>query len=103
MIAQLEEDKRNAPAENQKDLATLLEEYKRDLASVEQSLWALRQETIDAYKKYSPYVYIRSDFVLTMIDAPELDSILKRYLAGHMDWKQFVTALEERLEKIKSE
>jgi hypothetical protein len=103
MIAQVEEEKRKAPAESQKELTILLEEYKRELANTEQYRWALSQETINAYRKYAPYVCFSSDFASTMINAPEVDSIVKRYLAGQIDWEQLAIALEDRLEKIKSE
>ena len=102
-IAQLEEEKRNAPAEKQKAYLSMLWEYKAELASIEQRRWALSQETIDAYRKYEPNVYFYNDFVTTMMEGPEMVSLLKRFVAGHMDWKQLATALEERLEKIKSE
>jgi len=38
-----------------------------------------------------------------MMEGPEMASLLKRYVAGRMDWKQLAIALEERLDKIKSE
>ncbi len=103
IISHIERDILEAPVENQKELTTLLEENKRDLASAEQYRWTLSQETIDAYKKYAPYVYLSSNLAITMIDMPEMTSILKRYLAGHMDWKQLVIILEDRLKKIKGE
>ena len=94
---------KKAPAGDQKEYSIMLADEKNALSSIEKNRWMLSQETIDAYQMYAPDVCLTSDDTSAILFAQETDSIINRYLAGNIDWRQLAKALSERCAMIQAE